>query len=398
MLTYIFYILAALLIWLSYKSFRGGIDYLNYFRRELARPRSDFEPFVTIFAPSKGIDQGMQENFDALLQQDFPEYEVVFIVDDGNDPAAGVIESAWREAEGRHVKMVVAPAATESSQKVESLREGALHADPQSEVFVFVDSDARPLPDWLRNLIAPLTNEQVGAATGYRWFISKRATFASEMRNAWNASIASALGPNRKTNFCWGGSTAIRREVFERLNIRERWHGTLSDDFTITRVVHDAGLDIYFVPQALTPSIENCTFRELIEFTTRQMKITRVYAAKLWAVSLFGSGVFTIVMLAAVVIVIFSAKNDLTVAAAIFTLIAVAVFSIGKSWLRMEAVRMALPHYRLQLRKQIFPQLSLWLITPALFLYNCFAAFISRRVTWRGRTYVMVSPVETEVR
>jgi cellulose synthase/poly-beta-1,6-N-acetylglucosamine synthase-like glycosyltransferase len=395
--TYLFYIFAALLIWLSYKSFRGGIDYLNYFKQELARPRSEFEPFVTIFAPCKGIDQGMQNNFDALLQQDFPEYEVVFIVDDGNDAAAGVIESAWREAEGRHVKLVVAPIASDSSQKVQNLREGVLHADPQSEVFVFVDSDARPSPDWLRNLIAPLTDDRVGAATGYRWFISQRPTIASEMRNAWNASIASALGPNRKTNFCWGGSTAIQREVFERLNIRERWHGTLSDDFTITRAMHDAGLDIYFVPQALTPSIEDCTFRKLIEFTTRQMKITRVYSAKLWALSFFGSAVFTGVMVTAILIVILSARRDLTVSVAIVTLVAVSILSIGKSWLRMKAVRLVLPQYQPYLRSQMFPQMSLWLVTPVLFLANCAAALLSRRVTWRGKTYEMTSSNETRV-
>src|SRR5688500_10765745 len=235
-MTFIFYILAALLIYLSYKSFRSGIDYLRYFRQELAKPRSEFEPFVTVFAPCKGIDEGMQENFDALLQQDYPEFEVVFIVDDGNDPAAGVVESAWREAE-RHVKLVVAPKATDSSQKVENLREGVLHASPEAEVFVFVDSDARPSRDWLRNLVAPLTDEKIGAATGYRWFISRTKSFSCEMRNIWNASIASALGPNRKSNFCWGGSTAVRRDVFERLNIRERWRGTLSDDFTVTRVL-----------------------------------------------------------------------------------------------------------------------------------------------------------------
>src|SRR5688500_16177452 len=148
----IFYILAALLIYLSYKSSRGGFEYLNYFKQELAKPRSDYTPFVTIFAPCKGVDEGMQENFDALLQQDYPGFEVVFIVDDPEDAATGVIESAWREAE-RHVKLIVAAKATESSQKVENLRDGVLHASPESEVFVFVDSDTRPSPDWLRNLI-----------------------------------------------------------------------------------------------------------------------------------------------------------------------------------------------------------------------------------------------------
>src|SRR5688500_1837908 len=127
------------MIYLSYKSFRGGIDYLNYFKQELAKPPSDYTPFVTIFAPCKGIDQDVQEHVDALLRQDFPEFEIIFIVDAPDDPAASVIESAWREGK-RHVKLVVAPKAVESSQKVENLREGVLHGDPRSEVFVFVDS------------------------------------------------------------------------------------------------------------------------------------------------------------------------------------------------------------------------------------------------------------------
>lgn len=395
-MTFLFYILAALLIYSSYKSFRGGIDYLNYFKQELAKPLPEETPFVTIFAPCKGIDHGMQENFDALLQQDYPEYEVVFIIDDADDPAAVVIESAWREAE-RHVKLVVAPKATESSQKVENLREGVLHADDRSEIFAFVDSDARASRDWLRNLIAPLADEKVGAATGYRWFISDRETFASEMRNVWNASIASALGPNRSTNFCWGGSTAIRRDVFDRLNIRERWHGTVSDDFTVTRVMNEAGLDIVFVPRALIASIENCTWRQLFEFTTRQMKITRVYMPKLWAMSFFGSGLFTVVMIAALLIMIFSARNDLPVAAAMLTLLAVTVCSIGKSWVRMKAVGLVLTQFDAKLRRQFLPQISLWSLTPAVFLLNCTAALISRRIAWRGTTYEMTSASKTRV-
>ena len=395
-MTFLFYIFAALLIYLSYKSFRGGIDYLNYFKQELAKPPSEYTPFVTIFAPCKGVDQGMQHNFDALLSQDFPEFEIVFIVDAADDPAAGIIESAWREGE-RHVKLVVAERATDSSQKVENLREGVLHADPRSEVFVFVDSDTRPPARWLRSLVAPLTDEKVGAATAYRWFISESPTFAAELRNIWNASIASALGPNRKTNFCWGGSTAVRRDVFDRLNIRERWRSTLSDDFTTTRAMNDAGLDIVLVPQAMPASIEDCTWQELFEFTTRQMKITRVYAPHLWRLAFFGSALFTAVMLAALLIIIFSARTDVAVAAAVFTLLAVTAFSIGKSWARLNAVRLVLPQHEAKLRRQFLPQMTLWALTPPLFLYNSMAAWRSRRITWRGNTYEMISPTETRV-
>ena len=391
-----YYILAAVLIHLSYKSFRGGIDYLNYFKRELAKPVSTYQPFATIFVPCRGIDQGMLENLDALLQQDYPEYEIVFIVDDGDDAAASTIESAWREGK-RQVKLVVAPHATDSSQKVTNLREGVEYADPASDVFVFADSDARPSREWLRSLVAALEDEQVGAGSGYRWFISKRPTLASELRSMWNASIASALGPNRNTNFCWGGATAIRRDVFERLDIREKWRGTVSDDFTVTRAVHDAGLGIHFVPAALTPSIEDCSLHDLVEFTTRQMKITRVYAPNLWIMSFIGSGLFTVVMLASILIMIFSSKNDLTVVIAMFTLLAVTVFSMGKSWLRMKAVQLVLRQHHAELSRQMLPQLTLWSLTPALFFFNCFSAWLSHRIEWRGTVYEMISPRETRI-
>src|SRR5215204_578521 len=136
-----FYILAALLVYNSYRSFRGGLEYLRYFKHELGKPLSDYAPFATIFAPCRGVDQGMLENFDALLRQEYPDYEVVFIVDEASDEATQIIETAWREAR-RPVKLVVAAKATDSSQKVANLREGILFADPASEVFVFVDSDA----------------------------------------------------------------------------------------------------------------------------------------------------------------------------------------------------------------------------------------------------------------
>ena len=272
-----------------------------------------------------------------------------------------------------------------------------LHADDGSDAFVFVDSDVRPSPKWLRHLVAPLQNDNVGAATGYRWFISDRPTFASEMRSAWNASIASALGPNTKTNFCWGGSMAIRRDVFERIDMREKWCGTLSDDFAVTRAMNEAGMDIVFVPQALTASVEDCTFREMLEFTTRQMKITRVYAPHLWLLSFVGSGLFILTMKGAFLIEMFRNKTDFAVLAALATISLVSIFSIGKSWLRLKAVKLVLTKYDTELNKQFWPQMTFWLLTPAIFFYNSFAALISRQMTWRGIKYELKSPTETVI-
>lgn len=395
----IYYILAALLMFLSYKSFRGGIDYLNYFQKELAKPRCMYTPFATIIAPCKGLDEGLDENLTALLAQDYPAYEVIFVVDDGNDPAVAVIEEVSRKdaRAAKKAKTIVAPKAVGSSQKAENLREAVLYASDESKVFVFVDSDARPEKDWLRHLIAPLEDENIGVATGYRWFISRKPSFASEMRSVWNASIASALGPDTRSNFCWGGSMAVRRDTFECLGIREKWHGTLSDDFTVTRAMNEAGLAIYFVPRALTATVEDCTFHELLEFTTRQMKITRVYAAKLWLMSFFGSGLFNLVLIWSLAIVIFSKQNDIAVWAAVATLVIVVVSGTVKAWLRLRAARLVLRDYEKDMSRQFFSQNTLWLLAPALFFYNSIAALAARTMTWRGITYEMISPTETRI-
>lgn len=386
--------LAALLVFLSFRSYRGGISYLRHFVKELSSPVSSYAPYAAVIAPCKGVDDGMAENFTALLHQDYPEYEIVFVVDDADDAAGSVIEDVWRQSD-KHVKLVVAPKAVNSSQKVENLREGVLHASERAEVFVFVDSDTRPSKDWLRHLAAPLADEKIGAATGYRWFIANKPSLGSELRSAWNASIASALGPDLKSNFCWGGSMAIRRDTFERIGMRDRWAGTLSDDFAVTRAMKEAGLSIFFDPRALTASIEDCGLRQMLEFTTRQMKITRVYAPDLWKLSLVGSGLFCLVTVWSLLLLFSTDRTAFW--PGVLTLLLVSIFSFGKARLRMKAVELALPRYQCGLQKQRIWQYTLWLLTPPIFFYNAVAAGLSRRMVWRGRTYELVSPNETRV-
>jgi len=395
---FVFYIFAVVLIWFSFRSFRGGINFLAYVRSELSKASSSFTPFASVIVPCKGLDEGIDENLSALLEQDYPAYEVIFVVDDENDDAIRVIDEI-RQKHDRDTlaQLVVAPKAVESAQKVENLREAVLHVSDESQVFVFADSDARPPKDWLVSLVAPLADQKVGAATGYRWFISLKPTFASELRSAWNASIASALGPNLKSNFCWGGSTAIHREVFEKIDMREKWRGTLSDDFAVTRAMREAGLDVYFVPKALIASVESCTFGGLVEFTTRQMKITRVYASHLWKLSFFGSALFNVTLILAASLLILTAAARPAFWVAVATILLVIFFSIGKSWVRLKAVQLILPQYSRELRRQFLPQNTLWLLAPAVFLYNCIAAGLSRKMTWRNVHYELVSPSETKI-
>lgn len=393
---FIYYPLAALLVYFSYRSFRGGIDYLSYFRQELAKPRSAFTPFATVIVPCKGLDEGLSANLSALLMQDYPAYEVIFVVDSPDDASVPVINDVSSNSPVP-TRLIVAGKAADSGQKVENLREAVLHADSGSEILVFADSDVHPANDWLAGLAAPLEDQNIGAASGYRWFVSENSSVASELCSAWNASIASVQGPDMGSNFCWGGSMAFRRETFERLAIRENWKGTLSDDLAATRLIKAAGMPIYFVPKAVVPSAANFSPGGLFEFTNRQIKITRVYTPKLWLMSFMGSGLFNLIMAASVLILFTYPISTFAAISALFTLFSVTLLSVGKSWLRCNAVSLSLAEHRSLLDRQLKYQLTLWLLAPAVFFINCAVALFSRKIRWRGTEYEMISAAETRV-
>jgi cellulose synthase/poly-beta-1,6-N-acetylglucosamine synthase-like glycosyltransferase len=269
--------------------------------------------------------------------------------------------------------------------------------DARTEVLVFVDSDGRPQPDWLKSLVGPLVEDQIGAATGYRWFIPVKGGLASHLRSVWNASIASALGEREDKNFCWGGSTAIRKATFERLQIRDRWQGTVSDDFTMTRVLQEAKLPIHFVPACLVASLDDCTLKELLEFTSRQLKITRVYAAHLWKPVLIGSLLFCAVFFGGLTLAIARAMLGLPTTLPFALLLFIYLLGAAKVYIRLRAVAVPLRSYQRQLSRSLPAHLLLWPFASALYLWNAIAAGFSQRIEWRGITYELKSANEAVI-
>ncbi|MEP6637524.1 MAG: glycosyltransferase family 2 protein [Acidobacteriota bacterium] len=397
---FLFYFFAAIVIWLGVLSLRGGFNFAAYVRRETARAVPDFTPFVSIIAPCRGLEDGLRDNLAALFQQGYPAYEIVFVTDRAEDPSVCVVEEVIKSEDNSarvSARVVIAGEAIDCGQKVHNLRFALASVDARSEVLVFVDSDARPQPAWLQSLVAPLVDDRIGAATGYRWFIPAGGGFASHLRSVWNASIASALGKREDKNFCWGGSTAIRKATFEKLQIRERWRGTVSDDFTMTRVLQEAKLPIHFVPACLVASLDDCNFKELLEFTNRQLKITRVYAAHLWRPVLIGSLLFCAVFFGGLLLVTSRALLGLPYAIPLALLFLVYLLGAAKAYIRLQAVTILLRTYQRQLAKSLPAHLLLWPFGSALFLCNAVAAAFSHRIKWRGITYELKSATEAVI-
>lgn len=394
----VFYVLGTLLLLQCIWSLLDGFRFLRLLRRSRNTPAGTYTPFAAVVIPCKGMDAGFEANLERFLSQDYPDYQVVFAVATVEDEAYQRLQErlARRGASGVAVNpqtsLVVAGLSEERGEKVNNLIHavGAIHEAAQ--VYVFADIDASPSPDWLRSLVAPLANPEITVSTGFRWYLPGKG-FASRLRAAWDTSIATMLGEHDR-NFAWGGSMAIRAADFRRLGIMEKyWQNTVSDDYAVTRAVRDAGGRIAFVPRCLVASREESGLREFLRWSTRQLILTRVYAANVWKVGLVSSTLYCATIIWGLTVLALATEANPRIAVAA-TLAAILLLGMGKGYIRSIVAR------------QLFPtELGngggcYWQLTPLvpwITLGNLIAAGLTRRMEWQGTEYELISQDKVRV-
>src|SRR4051794_16004722 len=117
---YVYYFLAVVSGFFGIQSLRSGFRYVAYVKDETSKVLPGFQPYVSVIAPSRGLEPGLAENLLSLLNQDYPAYEILFVFDRDGDPAVEVLNQLDRG--DVCVRTVIAGPASDSGQKVHNLR------------------------------------------------------------------------------------------------------------------------------------------------------------------------------------------------------------------------------------------------------------------------------------
>jgi len=266
-----------------------AINVYEHRRRALVRLKkiSYYAPSgrVLVLSPCKGRDADLEENLRALLTQDYPDYEVRFIVEDAGDPACAVIRRAMAGCPRTAAQLLVAGRAEACGQKVHNLRMATADVGPGIRHLAFFDSDGRPKPYFVRAAIYKHYLPRIGATTGYRWFIPQKRSVTNHLLCAINCNVMAVLG-RHSHHMVWGGSWAIRRETFDQLKIHEAWAGMLSDDLVASDRLRRSGLEVRFDPACVLTSPVDFDWAGMFDFVRRQYRITRHYAFRWWLLAL----------------------------------------------------------------------------------------------------------------
>lgn len=391
----LFYFLAIVQILLGLYMVVQGLQWLGYVRRRMFSDPGFYTPSAAVLCPCKGVEPGLERNLVSLTEFDYQNYEVFFILASASDPAYSIVKRVAGQSRPK-AHVIIADKPEACGEKVNNLRIAIEQLPPEFEMLVFADSDGRPGKSWLRRLVAPLSDARIGATTTMRWFIPNKNNFATALLAAWNAPIVTMLSEKGR-NFCWGGGTAIRRSIFDQIGVSDEWKNSVSDDYSMTRALERSGRTIMFLPECLTLSYVETDFAGLLEFTNRQILITRVYAEKIWQAAAATHLLFcaTFVLGAALTLAdLLDARPAIHLAA--LTLLPLLLAAI-RGGLRLTGVTEALPAARAQIMGQAWIYVILGVFLPFLYLANFIASLITRKTRWRGVVYELIAPEQTRI-
>jgi ceramide glucosyltransferase len=384
-----------------------GIRYLEYARKHLVTRPEPWMPAVSVVVPCKGLDFELEKNLEAVFRQVYPFFEVLIVTATEHDAAVEPLRRLAAKFPGHKIRFVTAGISSERGEKVHNLIQAVARVDSASEVFVFTDSDSRPHLCWLQELVAPLRNEQLGLSTGYRWYYPTRGNLASVLRSVWNGSIATLLG-NHSHNFAWGGSMAIRKSIFHRTRVLDYWQRSISDDYSMTQAMKDAKLRIHYEPRCLIGSYGRCGWGELLEWSTRQMILTKVYSRKLWHLALVSQWTFSVVWwwaLAGVALAFLPPTQGSTVSSLWngglrkYALVVGLLFLFGavRGWYRIRTIQHLRPEHRAEIQSFWWGYIFLFPLASTLTAYNLARSALASSIEWRGVRYEFGAAQELRV-
>jgi len=250
----------------------------RFFRHAAKRSAPDpgFTPPVSNLKPVRGLDPDAYENFATFCRQDYPDYELVFCVDAGDDAVLGVIERLIHDFPERRIRVLRGSGRSAPNDKVAKL--ARLVSEAQHEVLVVSDSDVRVRSDYLRTVVAPLADPGVGAVTCF-YVPADEKTFAENLQSMgmfsdFYASLVVAWQLDG-VKFALGPTIATTRSRLAEFGGYEALENRPADDLLVGRLIAEQGHEVVLLPYPVTAVADFRSMRDLIQKRLRWIVVMR---------------------------------------------------------------------------------------------------------------------------
>lgn len=213
-------------------------------------------PKVACLKPLCGRDREVQKNLESFVNQDYPDYEIIFGVASRDDSVYQIARSVCQANPDKNTRVILGELGEGANRKVRNLRNIYANLSPDVEIIVLSDSDTRVTRDYLKQMVMPIHNDPgVGAVTAiYR--IERTKAFADiiEALSVESIFVPGVLVTDRFSDlkFAFGASIAINRSAFVKAGGFEPIEDYLADDYQIGKIIYQSGKRVVLSPYVVS--------------------------------------------------------------------------------------------------------------------------------------------------
>jgi ceramide glucosyltransferase len=245
-------------------------------RRKVPQNRADSFPPVTLLKPLCGLEPNLESNLRSFFDQEYGSFEIIFGTRSADDPALGIVEAVRQEFPSVPVKVVFSGQPTRANAKVCSLTK--MYAAASYDYLIISDSDVQVKPNYIREVVAPLLNPEVGLVTClYRGlstggFWSRLEALGMSVEMTAGVLVADLL---EGMKFALGPTMAIRRDVLDAIDGFEPLANYCSDDYILGQRAAQLGKQVVLSNHVIDHVVINRSLRSSLLHQVRWMKSTR---------------------------------------------------------------------------------------------------------------------------
>lgn len=344
----------------------------RFFRRERAQKPRNYTPPVSLLKPVRGTDFATYENYASFCHQDYPDYEILFAVNDASDAAIPHIQRLIAEFPTRKIRLLVGAENLGANRKVNKL--ARLSREAQHEILALTDGDVRVGPNYLREVVAPFAGETTGVVTSfYRAIAEKNLGAQLEAVGASSDFFAGVLMADftEGVHFALGASVVTTKRWLAKIGGFESIAGVLADDYELGRRIAEAGGRVLLSRESVWTMYPAQTIKSFWDHQVRWARTVRLCRPLSYFGLIFTLGLPWAVLAALVAPAPWIASTYLLAYLVLRHAMAwtVGVWGIGDDLLRRK----------------------LWLVPfrDAIYAVVWLAGFASNRITWNGQQFAM---------
>lgn len=236
-------------------------------------------PKAACLKPLCGYDFETSLNLKSFLDQDYPDYEVVFGTAKKEDGAYQEAYSICSEDRSAHCKAVFGEVGDGGNPKVRNLRNIEGHISPAAEVVVLSDSDTRVTKDYLKSMVAPISSDPtVGAVTSiYRVENTSSLGGIMEALSVETTFVPGVLVVSTISGlkYAFGASIAIRRSDFLEAGGFRAIEDYLADDYKIGKIIYERQKRVVLSPYVVSVISTNQGLKDTFTYLLRWHRTIR---------------------------------------------------------------------------------------------------------------------------